>query len=60
MYLGIRSQFRLDRAIMLDKFHNTKLHEIAFWKIKILLCKNKNTERCKYYTEQLEGLVKLN
>ncbi len=60
MRLGRRSKFRLDRARILDKMYNTKLHEIAFWKIMILTFKNKNSEQYKYYTEQLEDLVRLN
>ena len=60
MRLGRRGTFRLDRARILDKMHNTKLHEIAFWKIMIQTLRNKNSERHEYYTKQLDGLVKLN
>lgn len=57
---GRRSKQRLMRAKILDRMHNTKLHEITFWKIMAQTCKFKNGERHKYYSEQLENLVKLN
>jgi hypothetical protein len=60
MNLGRRSKMRLGRARILDKMNNTKLYEITFWKLMVQTCKNKNGERCKYYTEQLNDLVKLN
>lgn len=60
MNLGRRSKMRLSRAKILDKMHNTKLHEITFWKLMIQTLKNKNSERHIYYTKQLEDLVKLN